>query len=157
MRRSHLVYSTVNDLPSLNLADKQIAVRIVSANCRDSVFAFSGINEKTAIWDVTTTYAPLKVDFLTDNASAQFRQTENGKREYVAFNTAASFPTPSLVGNVSNQDIHAMTPPTMPIHILRRLVRPASLPSSRKPYTSSVLKLLLSLVMSADSQVSSVG
>lgn len=113
VRLANLDYITVNYLRNLNLADKQIDFRSFTANCRDSVFAVSGINEKTAIWDVTTTYAPLKVDFLADNASAQFRQTENGKREYVAFNTAASFPTPSLVGNVSNQDIHAMTPPTM--------------------------------------------
>lgn len=89
VRLANLDYITVNYLRNLNLADKQIDFRSFTANCRDSVFAVSGINEKTAIWDVTTTYAPLKVDFLADNASAQFRQTE-----MASANTWRSTPLP---------------------------------------------------------------
>ena len=49
VRLANLDYITVNYLRNLNLADKQIDFCSFTANCRDSVFAVSGINEKTAI------------------------------------------------------------------------------------------------------------
>ena len=33
---------------------------------------------------------------------------DNGEQHYVAFNTSASFPEPTIVGNIANQDLHSL-------------------------------------------------
>lgn len=113
VRSAYLDYITVNYVRQLALTGSSIDFRSFTTNCVDSVFTVQGAGEKTAVWDVTTAYAPMSVERIVENSTAQFRQTLTGKREYVAFNPDAAFPSPTLAGNVTNQDIHATAAPTM--------------------------------------------
>lgn len=110
---ANLDYITVNYLRHLRLNGGETEFRSFTANCRDSVFALAGASDGIQIWDITTAYSPKQVAFATDASTAYFRQTETGKREYVAFNPSAAFPAPTSAGTVANQNLHALETPTM--------------------------------------------
>ncbi len=112
-RLANLDYITVNYLRNLRLSENSIDFRSNTAQCRDSVFSIAGFADGAQIWDITTAYAPKSVNHTVSGSTATFRQTESGKCEYIAFNPSATFPSPTLVGNVSNQDIHTLETPTM--------------------------------------------
>ena len=110
---AYLDYITVNYRRQLKLSNSSLDFRSNTTQCRDSVFSIASATEKTVIWDVTTSYAPMTVSHEIADGSAQFRQTESGKREYIAFNPESTFTSPTFVENVSNQDIHSQEAPTM--------------------------------------------
>ncbi len=112
-RLANLDYITVNYLRNLNLSESSMDFRSNTTQCRDSVFSISGFSENAQIWDITTVYAPKSVNHTLSGSVATFRQTDSGLREYIAFTPSASFPSPTFVEDVSNQDIHALESPTM--------------------------------------------
>lgn len=111
-RAANLDYITVNYQRRLTMSGKSLAFRSNTYSCRDSVFCIDNAAEAT-IWDVTTAYQPEQVVFTASGTQALFRQTDAGIREYIAFTPTQTFPTPTNAGTVTNQDIHAMTAPTM--------------------------------------------
>ncbi|MBO7317321.1 MAG: type IX secretion system sortase PorU, partial [Bacteroidales bacterium] len=77
-------------------------------------FAISGMNEECIVWDITEAHAPKHVATSIDNGVATFSPTMM-QREYIAFNPSATFPTPTGVGSIANQDLHALETPDMVI------------------------------------------
>lgn len=71
-------------------------------------YHITGADENTAIWDITN---PLEISSipisLSDN-EVQFTVPHSQNRLFLAVNTAYDFPVPSIVGNVSNQNLHAL-------------------------------------------------
>ena len=61
------------------------------------------------VWDVTDPRAIKEVDLSVEGSDALWTASQPGMREYVAWTESASLPTPTLVGNVSNQNLHADT------------------------------------------------
>ncbi len=77
-------------------------------------YAISGMNAQSIIWDITTAHAPMHVTASIENGVATFCPAQVG-REYIAFNPSATFPTPTSVGKVANQNLHALPTPDMVI------------------------------------------
>lgn len=113
VKLANLDYITINYSRRLNLDGKELNFRSFTANCRDSVFSLSGVSDDVQLWDITKAHLPAKVSFAADGVSAYFRQTESGRREYVAFRTSAAYPSPVNAGAVSNQNLHGKETPTM--------------------------------------------
>lgn len=79
-----------------------------------NTFAISGMNEQCIIWDITAPHAPQHITASVDNGVATFSPALTN-REYVAFNPTATYPTPTGVGSIANQDLHALETPDMVI------------------------------------------
>jgi len=65
------------------------------------------------VWDVTEPHQPVDMVLTTNGTSATFTTAKGGMREYIAFNPAASYSSPTMVEQVSNQDIHSQAVPDM--------------------------------------------
>ena len=77
-------------------------------------FAIAGMNDKCIVWDITRQYAPQHIEYILDNGIATFAPRQVG-REYIAFDPTSTYPTPTGVGAVGNQDLHALETPDMVI------------------------------------------
>jgi len=80
----------------------------------------AGCTAETNIWDVTDPAQPMKVVFRLNGGTATFSPGAKGLREYVAFNPSKVNNTPALSGEVSNQDLHALSDPQMVIITLEK-------------------------------------
>lgn len=110
---ANLDYITINYVRRLEIDRNEFYFRSFTTSCRDSVFSLAGASTKLQIWDITTAHAPKTVAFQESGGSAYFRQTESGKREYVAFDPTASYPSPTSEGAIANQNLHGTETPTM--------------------------------------------
>ena len=110
---AYLDYIELNYRKSLALSNGSVEFRSYSSECRDSVFSVAGCNDGVVVWDITDKHKPLSVETVMEGTELRFRQTETGRREYVAFNPAATFPAPSVDGAVENQNLHGAETPTM--------------------------------------------
>lgn len=110
---AYLDYIELNYRKSLALSNGSVEFRSYSSECRDSVFSVSGCNDGVVVWDITDKHKPLSVETVMEGTELRFRQTETGRREYVAFNPAATFPAPFVDGAVENQNLHGAETPTM--------------------------------------------
>jgi hypothetical protein len=72
-----------------------------------SEFNLSGAGSSTRILDVTDVNAVVEVPAVFADGILKFKSNSTTTREYVAFNPAGSIPSPDLVGNVDNQNLHA--------------------------------------------------
>lgn len=72
-----------------------------------SEFDLSGAGSSTRILDVTDVNAVVEVPAVFADGLLKFKSNSVTTREYVAFNPAGSIPSPDLVGNVDNQNLHA--------------------------------------------------
>ena len=78
-----------------------------------SQFELGGASSNTRVWDITNSNAPVELNLNVDGGKARFSLPDIQRRELIAFNDNASFPSPSLVGNVTNQSIHGSPIPDM--------------------------------------------
>lgn len=75
-------------------------------------FSISNIDKNsTEIWDVTDPMNPGKVDYSVSGNNAQFTVDGVGPRYFVAFSPMEFSNRPVKVGNVSNQNLHALPAP----------------------------------------------
>lgn len=81
--------------------------RVFESDARS--FAMSGIGGSTMVWDVTVPHAPVAMKL----SSTGWTNVYTGRRVYALWSSAASLPSPELVGNVANQNIHAEETPDM--------------------------------------------
>ncbi len=63
------------------------------------------------IWEVTTPTAARSVPFTTDGSTKRFRVRTDELREFIAFRDA-NYLTPTAIGRVPNQNLHATGSPT---------------------------------------------
>ena len=68
-------------------------------------------------WDVTIAYAPFAIETSQSGNSLEFGVTTDSLREFLAFDPSqrASFPRPSYVGTVSNQNLRGIVSTDMVI------------------------------------------
>lgn len=97
----------------LQLYNGSVKFRVHSMEYGNSL-AVSGMNSKCIIWDITKAHTPLHVEYTLSGEQALFSPAQLN-REYIAFNPSATFPTPTGVGNINNQDLHALEIPDMVI------------------------------------------
>lgn len=65
----------------------------------------------TEIWDVTDPMRPARVDFTVTGGRAVFTIDAQGMKRFVAFNHGEFSNHPVAVGNISNQNLHAIEAP----------------------------------------------
>lgn len=86
------------------------------AQSGDVVFNISGANENTVVWRVTRqgdiegvktsmSGSGMQVPFTSEASDVVTWQNE----ELVALNPSASFPTPTVIGKIANQDLHSLS------------------------------------------------
>lgn len=110
---SNLDYIRLSYKRKLQLYNGVVQFRAFNFTSGNS-FAISGMNDQCIIWDITTPHAPLHINAQIESGIATFSPSMMS-REYVAFNPTATFPTPTGVGSVANQDLHALETPDMVI------------------------------------------
>lgn len=72
-------------------------------------FIVSNANTGTQVWDVTDPLNPIRMQGNLAGTDLHFVNDCSRLHEYVAFN-ASNFLTPSIVGRISNQNLHNSTP-----------------------------------------------
>lgn len=111
---ARLDFIAVNYTRSLKLRDGKLEFTL-----RTPAFTIDGATNETHVWDVTK---PLEINQLTVSVTGNAINCINqytGTRNYVAWNESATYPSPALVGNVPNQDLHATETPDMVIFTLK--------------------------------------
>lgn len=73
----------------------------------DSALSLEGATDATHIWDVTNPADIRTVEFSAANGAALWTARLGGTRNYVAWNENANLPSPTTVGFLSNQNLHA--------------------------------------------------
>jgi hypothetical protein len=102
-------YLRVNATRSLQMNGNQMQFRDSTATGIGNVcqFTLSSAGSVTQIWDITNYIQPASVPFTQTGTSAEWKQSSEITREYIAF-TNAGFLTPQPLGKVENQNLHGL-------------------------------------------------
>lgn len=73
-------------------------------------YEVSGANGNTVVWRVTDASSPVCVGSTLDGSTLTFTDESRQGDVYVAFDPRSSYPTPEVVGEIANQDLHATAP-----------------------------------------------
>lgn len=112
----HLDYIRASYVRRLNLTNNELLFR---PNATGSVvFQLTGGNASTVFWHISSAKSIEEVEGTFDSATSTWSipftsdtstsPNQWRREELVALNPSATFPTPSLVGNVPNQNLHAL-------------------------------------------------
>ncbi len=75
-----------------------------------SEFVLDQASSVSRIWEITEPYDARRVDFTTDGATKRFKLSTDVLRRFIAFRDA-DFLTPTPIGRVPNQNLHATALP----------------------------------------------
>ncbi|MCD7711054.1 MAG: hypothetical protein LUI04_06880, partial [Porphyromonadaceae bacterium] len=107
---AYLDYILLNMERELRLYDGQVAFRHRSAATQRLQYEIDVTGASAPyVWDVTVPYAPQEIVADLSEGKLTFVPQETALREYVAFDASATFPSPTLVGSVSNQNLHGLS------------------------------------------------
>ncbi|MFA9370482.1 MAG: type IX secretion system sortase PorU [Labilibaculum antarcticum] len=90
-------------------------------------FTLQNTNTQTLIWDITNPQSIKSLSADYSNNASSFIADASILREYVACNPKGNFPTPSLIGSVQNQNLHALAQTDMLIISPSKFLSQASL------------------------------
>jgi hypothetical protein len=88
--------------------DQTIFLASSSLDNASSQYSLGGINENCTIWDITNTSEIKNQSFALESGTATFSTSSDVLKEFVVFNT--NVPTPELIGDVVNQNLHGISP-----------------------------------------------
>ncbi len=71
------------------------------------------VTSNTRIWDVTERSKPMAMRAEINGSTATWTNSFGGERNYAAWSENASLPSPEIIGQVHNQNIHAEPVPDM--------------------------------------------
>ncbi|MBR3456046.1 MAG: type IX secretion system sortase PorU [Bacteroidaceae bacterium] len=106
-----LDYIDVNYTRQLALSGKSMNFRFVNTGTTSNsvTFDLSGSNSDTQVWRVTSPAAITKVNTTSNGSTMTGSVTcQPNVNEFIAVNTSTEYPTPTLDGEVENQDLHAL-------------------------------------------------
>lgn len=107
---ARLNYLTLNYERSLKLHNGYLRFYTQSTQV-----ALANAQATTHVWDVTYPQSIKELNTSTSGSSLVWTNDYTGMRDYVAWNESATFPAPAFVGNISNQNLHALETPDMVI------------------------------------------
>ncbi len=111
---AHLDFIRINYTRRLQLYNGQVNFRFIERNTGDC-YTIHNAPATTVVWDVTTSHAPRSLAVTHADNTASFTPEDLLLHEYVAFDPAHTFPTPAFVGQVENQNLHALSIPNLTI------------------------------------------
>lgn len=97
MQRKLMLYNGVVKFRFLEARNSFVKYRI-------NTTGYSSVN----IWDITEHHNPKKVLATKGDNELVFTPQTTGVREYIAFDSNASFSEPAIVGEVANQNLHGL-------------------------------------------------
>lgn len=106
-------YLRLNCMRELRMAGDQLHFRSLASAGPGEVtdFTVEQAQQVQRIWDITDPSSPLAVAYSSSGAQKSFRLPTDNLREFIAFRDA-NYLTPTAVGRVPNQDLHATAIPT---------------------------------------------
>jgi len=104
----HLDFIVLNARSSLRLSSSQLIFRDKESNQTGNIalFKISNITSETVVWDITNRNEAQKIQVT---ANGEFKTSVSQLKEFVAFNPSGSFPVPTKIGDVDNQNLHEIT------------------------------------------------
>jgi len=72
-------------------------------------FKLKGAESNTIIWDVTDAHKTKQITFDIEGSTANINIDQNELRELIAFNLNSEFPSPKLVEEIQNQNLHGLS------------------------------------------------
>ncbi len=112
-----LDYITINYQRDLKLSAPYMPFQVLDTAKKVITYSISGCDANTRIWDITTPGSYTQMEGALHGSTYRFTADNTSMREYMAVNVNASFESPSVVGVVPNQDLHALEQPDMVIVI----------------------------------------
>lgn len=105
-----LNYLEINARRSLKMDGSQMSFRDINSVGIGNVteFTVSNVNSNVVIWDITEPLFPKKVDANLSGTNLKFVLKTDSLREFIAFNKSGIFLSPTVVGNVNNQNLHGV-------------------------------------------------
>lgn len=113
---ARLDYITVNYQRHIALDGGKLDFTATSTSVR-----LAGATTSTRVWDVTDLRHPMAMNLTAADGGVAWTNEYTGRRTYTAWNDGASMPSPTYVGTVANQDLHALPQADMVIFTLPQL------------------------------------
>lgn len=111
-----LNFLALNYTRDLRLYDSYTAFRsLASVGGASVLYSVSGASSSTLVWDVTTPGAYASVPTSLAGDVLTFKGDNTSLREYVVVNPEGSFDSPTVIGAIENQDLHALEQPDLVI------------------------------------------
>lgn len=107
----HLDYICASYPAELTIANKDFVVfQDLDGEKNSKTFSLQGASNSTSIWEVTSPSETCELSGTLSGSTYNVKtQVDNTFRnKYIAVNTAATFPTPEVIGTIANQDLHAL-------------------------------------------------
>ncbi len=104
-----LDYLQVNARRALNMSGNQTAFRDTrSVEAPFTKYNIGNASAGITIWDITNPLLPIRQESSLAGTTLTFTAPSDVLREYIAFQSAGPFSTPTALGNVANQNLHAL-------------------------------------------------
>lgn len=104
-----LNYIILNYKQRLQMTGGALAFRALQSQGKASTFVISGANSSTVVWDVTSPSEYKQIKGTLNGGTYTFTiPASHTLREFVAINTSASFSGVDNMGDVPNQNLHAL-------------------------------------------------
>lgn len=104
-----LNYIALNYQRRLRLDSPFVSFRSLASRQQATTFVLSGATSSTVVWDVTSPSAYRRMEGTLEGDQYRFTIPAGPLREFVAVNTDADFGAVEVVGEVPNQNLHALT------------------------------------------------
>ncbi len=111
-----LDYINVNARQQLKYDSQQLFFRDAESVGSGNISKFSVQNctSSVQIWDISSIHNPIRINYTLEGANATFTARTDTLRQFVAFQPGDAY-SPSLVGEVPNQNLHGLNQPDMVI------------------------------------------
>lgn len=105
-----LNYIVLNYQQALRMNNSWLSFRSLASVGKETTFVISGANSSTVVWDVTSPSNYKRMNGVLSGDTYSFSiPASNTLREFVAVNTSGAFNGVETVGEVPNQNLHALT------------------------------------------------
>lgn len=104
-----LNYIVLNYKRRLQMSGAYLTFRSTASQNKESTFVISGANSSTVVWDITSPAGYKKINGTLSGDTYSFTiPASSTLREFVAVNTSASFSGVENMGEIPNQNLHAL-------------------------------------------------
>ena len=76
-------------------------------------YEIGGAGADTRVWDVSTPWNPVEMNVIVNDDKALFSPRSLSSSQFITFKPGAQYPSPTMVEEVTNQDIHSEPTPDM--------------------------------------------
>lgn len=105
----HLDYIRASYMRKLSLADNKFLVfRSSQLSSRNIKYNVSGANEYTRVWRITKATSTTEIPGTLNGNTYSVNAQSTGNDKFVAVNVNATYPEPTIIGMIENQNLRAL-------------------------------------------------